>query len=227
MPLCKTSVNDAQLTQFLELLGKNCPPLQWLREIPYNSIESIGRTKSGKGLIHIDINHELLKNSSGRISKISIIDTGVGLCPEELEQYVNKLASSNREKSQHENYGIGGLISTLPRNKFGVMYDYWKDGKGYRSLLKYSKEENAFGLEQFELPNGEYRYHKELEEDSKPAIIGQNGVRVTLLGHSEEENTMDRDVHNALGNKESWTVHYLNKRFLRFPDGIKIMCRIG
>ena len=74
MPLCKTSVNDAQLTQFLELLGKNCPPLQWLREIPYNSIESIGRTKSKRGLIHIDINHELLKNSNGRICKISIIN---------------------------------------------------------------------------------------------------------------------------------------------------------
>ena len=49
-------VNPHGLTQFINNLGRDCLPDQFLREFVKNSIEAIQKTKEKKGTIVVDAN---------------------------------------------------------------------------------------------------------------------------------------------------------------------------
>src|SRR5262249_8348260 len=54
-------------------------------------------------------------------------------------------------------------------------------------------------------------------------IAAGHGTMVTLLGESEEGNTM-LPPESAVGGVR-WLIRYLNRRFLRFPEGVKVRVR--
>src|SRR5690349_11420214 len=112
----------------LDRLGEDCHPLQFLRELTQNSIESIGRTAEGKGDIVWDVDWKTLSDYG--YYKLSITDNGDGMTGEEMVKYINKLSSSVSEQSFIGNYGVGAKISAATRNHAGLVYLSWKNGGG-------------------------------------------------------------------------------------------------
>ena len=69
--------------------------------------------------------------SGGKVRKLSVTDTGTGMTPEQLRQYINQLASSGREQSAAGNFGVGAKVAAGSRNPHGLEYRSWS-GPGAR-----------------------------------------------------------------------------------------------
>src|SRR5438270_3687272 len=94
----KTLALTVKNTAFLlDRMGEDCHPLQFLRELTQNSIESILRTDEKQGEIIWDVDWKTLTDSG--YFKLSITDNGDGMTGENMVDYINKLSSSVSEQS--------------------------------------------------------------------------------------------------------------------------------
>ena len=204
-------------TSAVELLGNQCAPLQYIRELTQNSIEAI--EQSGKaGQIYWTYDRKYLKEHGVR--KLSIIDNGVGMNGEDLRKLMNHMFSSGKEQGLTENFGIGAKVAGLIHSPEGMVYQVWKDGNGCLGILMKHPKNNKYGLLQQELEDGEIAPYIELESHLKPKFkrctIANHGSQVTLLGKSKGEDTY---LPSGDGN---WLARYLNTRYLSIPDNVEI-----
>lgn len=227
----------ANMTFMVDKLGEDCAPLQFVRELTQNAIESVRKTSNKKGEIHWDVAwaHKALTTNPanpGGFIKLAVIDDGVGMTGEEMVEYINKLSSSMHEQSRHGNFGVGAKISALPRNHEGLVYLSWKDGVGYIIHLWRDPENNEYGLKRMKHPDGREEYWGYMPEEMKPfdtktgkPIIKDHGTMVILLGNGESENTMAAPEGAAMPSR--WILRYLNTRYFRFPEGVTVKTREG
>jgi hypothetical protein len=206
----------------LDRMGEDCHPLQFLRELTQNSIESILRTAEKQGEIIWDVDWKLLSDSG--YYKLSITDNGDGMTGEEMVKYINQLSSSVSEQSFIGNYGVGAKISAATRNHAGLAYLSWKYGKGAMIQLWRDPETGQYGLRQFDI-GGAFTHCGEVDDEAKPEIINDHGTRVVLLGMSGESNTMD--APSGSSSPSRWVAKYLNGRYFKFPEGITVKSREG
>lgn len=208
----------------LDRLGEDCHPLQFLRELTTNAIEAITRTPEKTGEITWDVDWVTL-DLEGRY-KLCIIDNGVGMTGDEMVEYINQLSSSVSEQTLTGNYGVGGKIATATRNHAGVVYLSWKDEQG--DLIHFWRDPDcgAYGLKQFDAKDGAYPYYIAIEDDVKPEIIRKHGTKIVLLGHREDQNTMEPPTPET-PSPSRWISKYLNTRYYRFPKGITVKAREG
>lgn len=206
----------------LDRMGEDCHPLQFLRELTQNSIESILRTEEKKGEIVWDVDWKILSDNG--FYKLSITDNGDGMTGDEMVKYINQLSSSLSEQSFIGNYGVGAKISAATRNHAGLIYLSWKNASGAMIRLWRDPATSQYGLRQLEI-GGQYRHCWEVEDEAKPDIIKEHGTRVVLLGMSEESNTMEAPAGSSSPSR--WVAKYLNGRYFRFPEGVTIKAREG
>lgn len=206
----------------LDRMGEDCHPLQFLRELTQNSIESILRTDEKQGEIIWDVDWKTLTDSG--YYKLSITDNGDGMTGENMVEYINQLSSSVSEQSFVGNYGVGAKIAAATRNPEGLIYLSWLENKGTMIHLWRDPESKQYGLKQFQI-GGQYWHVVEIEDDVKPETIKQHGTKVVLLGKSEEANTMDAPLGSASPSR--WIAKYLNTRYFRFPKGVTVKAREG
>ncbi|HEX8149956.1 MAG TPA: ATP-binding protein [Pyrinomonadaceae bacterium] len=206
----------------LDRMGEDCHPLQFLRELTQNSIESILRTDEKKGEIVWDVDWKLLSDTG--YYKLSITDNGDGMTGDEMVKYINQLSSSVSEQSFIGNYGVGAKISAATRNHAGLVYLSWKSGKGAMIHLWRDPDTAQYGLKQFEI-GGVFMHCGEVEDEVKPDIIRDHGTRVVLLGMAGDANTMDAPAGSSSPSR--WVAKYLNGRYFRFPEGVTIKAREG
>jgi hypothetical protein len=207
----------------LDRMGQDCHPLQFLRELTQNSIESILRTDEKKGEIVWDVDWK--HYSEKGYYKLSITDNGDGMTGEQMVKYINQLSSSVSEQSFIGNYGVGAKISAATRNHAGLIYLSWSDSKGAMIHLWRDPDSIRYGLRQFEMDDGSYQHYVEIEDDAKPEQIKRHGTRVVLLGMSEDADTMNAPAGSASPSR--WVAKYLNGRYFRFPEGVTVKAREG
>ena len=207
----------------LDRMGQDCHPLQFLRELTHNSIESILRTDEKKGEIVWDVDWK--HYDAKAYYKLSITDNGDGMTGDEMVKYINQLSSSVSEQSLIGNYGVGAKISAATRNHAGLLYLSWRGGSGAMIHLWRDPESALYGLRQFKMDDGSYQHIVELEDDAKPEVIKEHGTRVVLLGMSEDADTMAAPAGSSSPSR--WVAKYLNGRYFRFPEGITIKSREG
>jgi len=206
----------------LDKLGQDCHPLQFLRELTQNSIEAIERA-GGQGTIIWDMDWNTYDLDG--TYKLSITDDGDGMTGPQMVKLINQLSSSLAQQSFAGNYGIGAKIATVPRNPFGVVYISWKDGQGSMVHLCRHPASGQYGLKQWRQQDGNYAYWLHVEDAVRPDLIKDHGTRVTLLGHSEKENTMQAPAASPCPSR--WVSRYLNTRYYAFPPGITVKAREG
>lgn len=207
----------------LDRLGQDCHPLQYLRELTQNGIESIGEGQSGSVIWDVDwLTYDLADEP---IYKLSVIDTGSGMTGSEQVRYINALSSSIRTQSFSGNYGVGAKIAALPRNPQGLMYLSWKEGVGTMIHLRKNDGDGQYGLEQYEREDGSFGHYLEIDNDVKPKQIGKHGTKVILLGRSDDDDTITPPAIAASPSR--WIAKYLNTRYFRFPDGVTVQAREG
>jgi hypothetical protein len=213
----------ANIGFMLDRLGKDCSPLQFLRELTQNSIEAIRAGEEDTGAITWDVDWAYFDLEG--VYKVSITDDGVGMTGEEMVRYINQLSSSMHEQSHSGNFGVGAKVAAATRNHYGLIYLSWKDGVGYTVHLWRDPETGEYGLRQFQLPDGDFAHWGRLEDTVKPEEFDQHGTRVVLLGNTAEQNTMTAPEGTASPSR--WISRYLNTRYYRFPDGINVRAREG
>jgi hypothetical protein len=214
----------AKMGFLVDRLNKDCSPLQFLRELTKNSVESIERAADGEGEIRWDVDWnraDLLGADSAQ--KLCIIDTGIGMSGEEMVEYINKLSSSIHEQSETGNFGVGAKISAAPLNPDGLVYLSWKDGVGSMIHLYKDSLSGNYGLQRFS--NGEFWQH--VQDDVKPEPIGDPGTMVVLLGTSAEHSTVEPPTSVNVKMPRKWILRYLNSRFFEFPKDITVKVREG
>ncbi len=204
---------------FLEKLHEDCGPLQFLRELTQNSIESIQKLDEPGGTILWDVDWPRYELEN--IFKLSITDNGTGMTGEEMVQYINHLAASTQRQGIDGNYGVGAKIAAAPLNPEGLVYISWKDGQGYMIQLHKDEQKGNYGLARFD--SGEF--WQRISDDLKPEIIDQHGTKVILLGKSKEDNTMQAPPKSP--NPKGWIVRYLDSRYFKIPEGIELKTRMG
>lgn len=194
----------------IDRLGRDCAPLQYVRELTQNAIEAILHGGQADGRIVWDF----VEHSGVR--KLCVIDNGVGMSADELVRYINSLSSSGSTQGMDANYGVGAKIAAATRNPEGLVYLSWKDGVG--TGIQLVRDANGqYGLLQFP----DFRHVFDAEKDMLPGgdpVIGDSGTCVILLGSEPTEDT-------AVGPAGQWIRKYLNTRYFVIPKNITIKAR--
>jgi hypothetical protein len=215
------TVND---TSFLvDRLGKDCSPLQFLRELTENALKAIHLLPTESGEVVWDAYwpwHERFG-----VFKLSIIDNGTGMTGPEMVEYINQLAAGLAERALDKNFGVGAKISALPLSPEGLLYCSWKNGIGHMIHLWRDPTTNRYGLKLLERPDGTFDYWGEVTDEVKPPQIAEHGTMVVLLGQQEEQDTMKAPAGALVPSR--WILRYLNSRYLDFPKGITVRARDG
>ena len=216
----------ANPTFLLERLGSECTDLQGLRELTVNGLDAVnaqGPVASGR--VVWDLDWHRFDASGGRVRKLSVTDTGTGMTPEHLRQYINQLASSGREQSAAGNFGVGAKVAAGSRNPNGLEYRSWHRGQGALVCFK-RHPDGRWGLEPQRWPDGRSAFWRALDEQDKPWLLrGQDhGTQVVLLGRHERHDTIQPpgSVSDA---RRHWITRYLNARFLRLPSQVEVLVR--
>jgi len=213
----------ANITFMLDRLGRDCAPLQFLRELTQNSIEAVRESGKAEGEVVWDVDWNRYDLTG--VYKLACIDTGVGMTGPEMLDYLNQLSSSIHQQSFEGNYGVGAKVAAATRNHAGMIYLSWKDGVGSMIHLWRDLATEKYGLQQIRWPDGSYHHWAHVTDDIKPDLIAEHGTMVILLGNSSDEDTMVAPKEAASPSR--WVARYLNTRYFRFREGITVRAREG
>ena len=79
----------------VEKLGAECSDTHGLRELTVNAIEAIAAASpEASGRVVWDLDWERADASRGRIRKLSITDTGIGVSLDAMRYYINHVAAA-------------------------------------------------------------------------------------------------------------------------------------
>ena len=215
----------AQPSFLLDRLGQDCRPEQFLRELTQNSIEAIIRTGGPGEIIWQTVPSLFFPESRQFGTKLCIADNGDGMTGQELEQFINQLASSRSQQSLGGNYGLGGKIACASRNPAGVVYQSWKNGEGHQVWLCRDDASGDYGLRQFRIDEDVFCHHPAVPPQFKPLIVDGHGTQVILMGRSESEDTTK--APEGIVDSPTWIARYLNSRYYCFPCGVTIRVHEG
>ena len=218
-------MNVAEPSFLVDRLGQDCRPEQFLRELTQNSIEAIARTGGPGEIVWQTVPSFFFPESRQSGRKLSINDSGDGMTGQELEQFINQLASSGSQPSLGGNYGLGGKIACASRNPAGVVYQSWKNGEGHQVWLRRDEASRGYGLRQFPIDEELFSYHPAVPQKYKPLIVHGHGTQVILLGRSESEDTTR--APEGIADSPTWISKYLNSRYYCFPCGVTIRVHEG
>ena len=148
-------------TFLIERLAADCAPDQWKRELTQNAIEAVTRALDAGLITQGEILWDLdwaLRDLDG-LFKLSILDNGDGMSPDELVQHINELSSSGGVQSLQENYGVGAKITAGVRNPAGLEYvSVTPGGDVCTATLWKDMADDVYGLKQLELDDGAFGY---------------------------------------------------------------------
>jgi hypothetical protein len=209
----------ANMTFMLERLSQDCAPLQFIRELTENAIDSIEALGGERGEIRWDVDWTRYELDSCEGYKLAIIDTGIGMTGPEMVNYINQLSSSMHQQSKHGNFGMGAKIAAAPKNTLGLVYLSWKNDEGSMIHLWKDPDTDSYGLRRHQ--NGEFWLP--VTNDIKPEPIKKNGTAVILLGNKPGESTIDAPPEGIIPSR--WIVRYLNSRYYRFPQSVTVKAR--
>jgi hypothetical protein len=214
----------ADIGFMLDRLGRDCSPLQFLRELTQNSLDAIARTSTGSGTIVWDVDWAYLDLTG--VYKLCIIDDGVGMTGQEMVRYINNLSASVHTQSHSGNFGVGAKIAAATRNHAGLVYLSWINNIGHTIHLWRSPVTNQYGLQRYTLPDGTFDHWGYLDDAVKPTeVISEHGTKVVLLGNYDEDDTVG--APKGAPSPSRWVVRFLNTRYFRFPDGVVVKAREG
>lgn len=230
MSRASAGANDAKNTLEMKVantgfivdrLGRDCHPLQFLREITHNSIQAIEESPAGRGEVVWDF--DVAYSELEGVPKLCCIDNGIGMSGEEMVRYINMLSSSTHDQSHDGNFGVGAKVAAATRNHIGLLYLSWKDGIGWMTHLWRDPDTGQYGLRRREREDGTYEDYWRVSDDVKPDQIDQHGTMVVLLGNHDDEDTTK--APRGAATPSVWVAKYLNTRYFRFPEGVTIKAR--
>jgi hypothetical protein len=213
---------------FVEKLGAECSDLQGLRELTVNGLEAIAALGAdATGRVLWDLDWSRLDATGGRQRKLSVVDTGIGMTPEQMRYFINHLAATSHAQGRTGNYGVGAKVAAGSRNPHGLEYRSWHQGRG--SLVRFKRHRDGrWGLEPQPWPDGQTDYWRPLDDGDKPWLLrgSAHGTQVVLLGNRDTADTTQAPA-SVTEARSHWISRYLTTRFLRLPASIELLVREG
>lgn len=206
------------MTFLVNRLGGDCSRLQLVRELTQNALDAL--PKFG-GQVIWDVDWSYYQHTGVR--KLACIDTSQGMTGPQRVRFINELSSSIHQQSASGNFGVGAKIAAAPRNPHGLVYKSWRDGVGHMIHLWFDPVRQVYGLKRWPGNGGEF--WTPVSDKARPKEIERHGTVVTLLGHSDEEDTMDAPAGTP--SRSRWILRYLNTRYFRIPANVQIKAREG
>jgi len=202
---------DTKNTGFvISNLGKDCKPLQWVRELTENGIQAI-QARGIDGRVVWRKHHDSLRRWG--VDKLCCVDTGSGMSREDMREWVGRVGSSGRVMAHDQNYGMGAKISLLAEFQEGAEYESWQNGQGFRARLFYGDDDQPV-----------YEELGPVDPSEMPKEIskaGGYGTVVTILGNSiKEHDTLQAPP--GVDIPSGWLMREINKRYYKFPAGVKV-----
>lgn len=211
----------------LDANARDCPPLQFVREFTVNGIEAIAaRRDTGQPNPSPDqIVWRAFTELRHRVAapKLACIDTGTGMTADELDRYINLIASTSKTQGLRDNYGMGAKVAGAARSPAGVTYLSWTgDPESGATCTLVRDNFSEWGLQ--------------LDDDTLDAVqaadpalcppeirgAGWRGTVVMLHGrHAAEDTTLPPT--SELG--ADWLLKAINLRFYDLPEDIEIRCQ--
>ncbi|MCK5883897.1 MAG: hypothetical protein KAG61_09425 [Bacteriovoracaceae bacterium] len=198
----------------VNIMGTECPPLQFLREYTVNSIEAIKRANAKKGVILWGIDPYYL--AKDKVEKLCIVDNGDGMTLDEMIHQVATLGveGANKTHGEDANFGVGGKISAFKNNPEGMVYKSKKNGKC--SIVIIALVDSKYVIKEA----------KSITNKLMPGLLQKekSGTIVTFLGESLDENTARRISDKGKKDKAGfkYLIQYLNTKFFDIPSQIQI-----
>ncbi len=211
----------ANMTFLVNRMGEDCAPLQFVRELTQNALEAVSDAPDNAREVIWDVDWKFYQLSG--VFKLCCIDTGSGMSGPDMVRYINQLSSSIHQQGVNANFGVGAKIAAAPRNPHGLVYMSWKAGVGSMIHLWFDPAERVYGLKRWPQNNGEFWC--KVSDDLKPDQIKEQGTVVTLLGKSDDEDTMVPPPYTPMPSR--WILRYLNSRYFKFPDSVTVKSREG
>ena len=216
LPVMKMQAGD-QL-QMMQILSRDVPDDQFLRELTHNGIEAVGRLEHSTGSVQWDYCRSTISGHA----KLRVWDTGVGMSSQELLERVNILAARARTGA---NYGVGGKISLYRVSPHGVVYYTLQDGVAVTGRI--GLQDDDWGA----LPlgvdaSGQPIYVRNLTPTESARFLPSkirkagHGTAVVLLGLSDDEDTVRTLQPGTRESNAHWVLRYLNERYETLPDGV-------
>ncbi|HKP90629.1 MAG TPA: hypothetical protein VJT75_11740 [Thermoleophilaceae bacterium] len=226
-----------QAAFLLERLAADTAPLQEYRELTKNSLEAVARAAEvdaeapDRGYqvvwdVEWHVFNAQLESGQKPTYKLSIWDNGDGMTGPEMVEYINHLASSVGVQALDRNFGVGAKITAGVSNPEGLIYTSYKNGEVHQIHFWRDPDTNEYGIKPYlRQRDNTFQHWRRLRPDVLPREIIEagHGTMVTLLGRSGDANTM-LPPEGAVG-AVRWLVRYLNRRFMRFPDGVTVRVR--
>jgi len=220
--MAKTLKMKVDNTGFLlDRMGKDCAPLQYIRELTQNAIEAIAHAGRTEGAILWEA--DLTRSPSG-VPKLSITDNGIGMSGEEMIRYINTLSSSGSRQAFDGNYGVGAKITAATRNPAGLVYLSWKGGRAGEAIQMVRDPSGQYGLLSFS--NDDESEFVAAVDEEMPNLVKESGAgtRIVLMGLRADQDTC-APPDDASTTAAQWVRRYLNMRYFRIPPNIRIQCQ--
>lgn len=196
-----------------------CGPYQWARELLMNALEA--------GATRVEFGIEWQAVEKLGAYRRTIIDDGCGMSRDELRDYFLTLNLGGKKiGGVHDNFGVGGKITTLPWNEEGVVVISYKDGRGSMIWIYLDEDTNEYEMLEWEGDDGtnevidpaEAADENGIDWDAlRPSWVGDHGTIVVLLGNKDHPDTVLGDQDAGEGASQGLT-QYLNARFWTLND---------
>jgi hypothetical protein len=208
----------------IEKLHDDCAPGQFIREFTKNAEQAISNLADREGAIVWDVALFLRDFPEyGAAPKLMVIDTGCGMSPEQLLEYMNNLSSSGNVQGFSDNFGVGAKISALPLNTNGLLICSWQKGEGWLVWIWKDPLTGDYGLRPMPASDGSFSLAIPAPEGWRPKQIVEHGTIVVFLGRDAAEDTLCAPP--GVPAPREWIFRYLNERFFRFPPNAAVQVR--
>tara|TARA_R110002020_G_scaffold293144_1_gene508552 strand:- start:538 stop:2373 length:1836 start_codon:yes stop_codon:yes gene_type:complete len=222
-------VNVKNMAHIYETMATTMPQDQIYRETVKNSFESGARQRERdpnyKGTV-------IVRESEHHAGKICVMDDAEGMPKNKILSLTGDLAET-LQQSDDGNFGHGTKAAAFANHKYGILYHslYVEDkGKGSGVHMEFDGQDyGARYLDQYQsciLP---------MEREDFPDLIKDagHGNMITLMGNSEEENTLNPpekyEKNSLLGSGRTgvhWLAASLNTKFYEIPDYMTLSVQI-
>jgi hypothetical protein len=192
-------------------------PLQQIREVQQNAIDSIRRSGRTDGIIEWGPHPDLPQF-------ISCLDNGEGMNGRDIQKTLTA-GLSGGVQSKKDNFGVGLQLGVIMQNPNGVRFDTWQKNVGTTFTIWVTIDENGDPVAGLQLHDIDGEEHEILALAEKCPFPDGNGTRVTLMG--DHENTIEPP--EDLPGGQRWVLRALNRRYynapseivtrVKFPDG--------
>jgi hypothetical protein len=226
MSITELIMPTANLAALIERSCRDGHPLQFLRELVQNALEA------GATNIHVRPVEAFSRQEDGstkQLALLSVQDNGPGMSGDDLKRFFMKLGESHNPNvgDPHENFGIGGKISTLPWNPAGVVLVSKTKSDCSMVWLHFNKERKRYGLRRWRSDEDDmidlvYPYDATgADEDDEIRVnwtklipaTGKTGTAVVLLGDGTWNTAVPSEFNSAY-----YTTAFSNFLSLRYYD---------